>query len=73
MKIVNKCNHKPNKLWVDQEKEFYNKLMQEWLDILMYATHNESKPVIVERFIKIPKSKIHNKLQLTNTNLMFLI
>ena len=34
----------PNKLWVHQRREFYNKLMQEWLDsneILIYSTHNE--------------------------------
>ena len=29
IKIVNESNRKPNKLWVDQGKEFYNKLMQE--------------------------------------------
>ena len=29
IKIVNKSNHKPNKLCVDQKREFYNKLMQE--------------------------------------------
>ena len=41
IEIVNEFNRKPNKLWVDQEREFYNKLMQEWLDnddILMYFT-----------------------------------
>ena len=32
IKIVNESNRKPNKLWVDQEREFYNKPMQEWLD-----------------------------------------
>ena len=31
MKIKNESNRKPNKLWVDQRGEFYNKLMQEWL------------------------------------------
>ena len=44
IKIVNESNSKPNKLWVDQGREFYNKLMQEWLDsneILIYFTHNE--------------------------------
>ena len=49
MEIVNESNRKPNKLWVDLGKEFYNKLMQEWLhnsDILMYSTHNEGKSVI---------------------------
>ena len=61
IEIVNESNRKPNKLWVDQGREFYNKLMQEWLDnndILMYSTHNEGKSVIAERFIKTLKSKI---------------
>ena len=30
IKIVNESNRKPNKLWVDQGRKFYNKLMQEW-------------------------------------------
>ena len=41
MEIVNESNRKPNKLRVDQRREFY-KLMQKWLennDILMYSTH----------------------------------
>ena len=33
IEIVNESNHKPNKLWVDQGREIYNKLMHEWLDI----------------------------------------
>ena len=43
IKIVNESNCKSNKLWVDQGTGFYNKLIQEWLDIkdiLMYSTHN---------------------------------
>ena len=38
--------------------------MQEWLDdydILMCATHNESKSVIAERFIRKLKGKIYKK------------
>ena len=64
MEIVNESNRKPNKLWVDQGREFYNKLMQEWLDNnggLMYSTRNERKSVISERFIKTLKGKIHKK------------
>ena len=41
--IVNESNRKPNKLWIGQGREFYNKLMHEWLDnndILIYSTHN---------------------------------
>ena len=55
IEIVNETNCKPNKLWVDQRREFCNKLMQEWLeinDILMYSTHKEGKSVIAERIIK---------------------
>ena len=46
IEIANKFNSKPNKLWVGQGKQFYNKLMQEWLEnneILMYSAHNEGK------------------------------
>ena len=62
--IVNESNHKPNKLWVDQGKEFYNKRMHEWLDnnnTLMYSTHNEGKLVIAERFVKTLKARIQEK------------
>ena len=51
IEIVNESNRKPNKLWVDQGREFYNKLMQEWLDnndILMYSTNNEGNSVRAE-------------------------
>ena len=64
MEIVNESNRKSNKLWVDQGREFGNKLMEEWLDnndILMYSTHNEGKSVIAERFIITLKSKIYKK------------
>ena len=42
--VVKKIKHNPNKLWVNQEKEFYNKLMQKWLkdnDILLYLINNK--------------------------------
>ena len=60
IEIVNESNRKPNKLCVDQGREFYNKLMQEWLDnndILMYSKHNQGKSVIAKRFIKTAKFK----------------
>ena len=44
--------------------------MQEWLNnnnILMYSTHNESKSVIVERFIKTLKTKIYIKMTADNS------
>ena len=62
IEIVNGSNRKLNKLWVDKGREFYDKTMQESLDIndsLMYPTHNEGKSVITERFIKTLKSKVY--------------
>ena len=62
IEIVNRNNRKPNKLWLDQGREFYNELMQEWMDnndILMYSTLNEGNSVIAERFIKTLKAKIY--------------
>ena len=46
--IVNKPKRKPNKLWLDQGREFYNNLRQKLLannDILINSTHNEDKSV----------------------------
>ena len=60
--IVSESKRKRNKLWVHQVKEFYNGLMQIWLDaanhILMYSTHNEDKSVVAEMLIKTLKAKV---------------
>ena len=51
---------KPNKIWVDQGSEFYNRDFKKWLsdnDIEMYSTYNEGKSVVAERFIKTLKNK----------------
>ena len=41
--IVKESKHKPNKLWVDQGRGFYNNLTQKWLDnnVSMYLTYIE--------------------------------
>ena len=38
IEIVNESNRKLNKLWVDQGREFYNKIMQEWLENNVFNT-----------------------------------
>ena len=51
---VNEFNRKPNKLYADQGRVFYNKLIQERLDkinILIYSTHNEGKSVMIVNII----------------------
>ena len=75
IELVNKSKRKPNKLWVDQGREFYNKPVQEWLDnrdILICLTHNEGKSVIAERFIETSKLKSIQKWQLMIANLILL-
>ena len=52
-----------NGLWIDQERESFNNIMQKWLrdnDILIYPIHNEGKSVVARRFTKILKSKIYS-------------
>ena len=52
-KIISKC--KPNKIWVDQGSEFYNKSFKDFLKINkieMYSTYNEGKSVVAESFKK---------------------
>ena len=59
-KIISK-ERKPNKIWVDQGGEFYNKLSKRFLEINnieMYSTYNEGKSVVAERFIRTLKNRI---------------
>ena len=69
IEIVDETKYKPNILGVDQGGEFYNKLMQKWLDdnILMYSTHNEGKSVVAERFIGTFKGKIFKQMTADNS------
>ena len=60
-KIVSK-GRKPNKIWLDQGSEFYNKFFTDFLkmnNIEMYSTFNEGKSVIAEIFIITLKNKIY--------------
>ena len=68
IKTLNESNPKPNKLRVDQGREFYNKLMQEWLNSnYMSSTYNENNSVIAERFIKTWKVKMYKKMTANNS------
>ena len=75
VEIVNESKCQPNKRWVDQGRELCN-LVQKWQDgndILIYWSHNEDKPVVVERFIRTLKIKIYKKWQLKIAYLTLLI
>ena len=64
-KIVNESNRRPNKIWVDQGSEFYNKTFKNWLKdegIEMYSTYNEGKSVVAEKFIRTLKNKLYKRI-----------
>ena len=61
-KILNDSRRKPNKLWVDNGSEFYNRPVKLWLEknnIEMYSTHNKGKSVASEKFIRNLKSRVY--------------
>ena len=73
-KIIKQSNRKPNKIWVDQGGEFYNRDFKKWLssnDIIMYSTFNEGKSVVVERFIRTLKNKLYKHMTAINKNVYY--
>ena len=47
---------KPEKMWVDKGKEFYNKDVKDLIEL--YSTENEEKSSVVERLIRTMKEKM---------------
>ena len=56
-KFLKESNRKPNKIWVNEGSEFYNRSMKSMKSFFlkskveMYSMHNEEKSVVAERFI----------------------
>ena len=70
-KILDISGRKPNKIWVDKGREFYNNYFKKWLkdnDIDMYSIHNEGKSVVAERFIRTLKNKIYKYMTAISKN-----
>ena len=73
-KILSNSNRKPNKIWVDQSSEFYNKSFKYFLkinNIAMYSTYNERKSVVAEKFIRTFKNKIFKHMTAIEQNIYF--
>ena len=74
-KIIKQSNsRKPNKIWVDQGNEFYNRVFKKWLsdnDIIIYSTFNEGKSVVAERFIRTLKNKLYKHMTATGKNVYY--
>ena len=73
-KRIKQSNRKPNKIWVDQGSEFYNRNFKKWLsdnDIIMCSTFNEGKSVVAERFIRTLKNKLYKHMTATGKNVYY--
>ena len=72
-KIISK-ERKPNKIWVDQGSDFYNKYLKDFLkvnNIETYSAYNEGKSVVAERFIRTLKNKIIKHITAISKNVYF--
>ena len=56
---------KPEKMWVDKGKEFYNKDVKDLIEL--YSTENEEKSSVVERWIRTMKEKMWQYFTDNNT------
>ena len=70
-KVLDESKHKPNKILIDKDGEFYSRSMKSWLDkndIEMYSTHNEGESIVAERFIRTLKTKIYKHMTSVSKN-----
>ena len=68
--IIEISKRKPQHIWVDKGKEFYNRHMDEWLNqnnIIRYSTFGEHKSAVVERFNRTLKEKMWKRFTAENT------
>ena len=74
-KIISK-GRKPDKIWLDQGGESYNKLFKKFLkisNIEMYSTYNEGKSFVAERFIRTSKNKIFKHITALSKKMFILM
>ena len=57
---------KPEKMWVDKGKEFYNKHVKALIEL--YSTENEEKSSVFERWIRTMKEKMWKYFSANATN-----
>ena len=65
-KEIMKGGRKPENVWVDKGKEFYNKHVRELINI--YSTENEEKSSVVERWNRTMKEKMFKYFTANSTN-----
>ena len=68
--IIKEAGSYPEKLYVDQGSEFYNKKIQKFLDehnIVIYSTYGPHKASIIERFNRTIKNNMYKKMLLNRS------
>ena len=72
--ILDNSKRKANKIWIDQDSEFYDNFFKKMLEdnhIKMYSTYNEGKSAVAERFIRTLKNKIYKHMTAVSKNVYF--
>ena len=57
-------------MWVDKDREFYNKDVQKVLEL--YSTEKEEKSCVIERFKRTIKEKMFKYFSANNTRKLFM-
>ena len=71
---LSKSSCKQKRLWIDQGREFYNSLMQKWLDdndTVMYWTHNKGKSIVDESLIRTLTGRMSKKMTASDSKSYF--
>ena len=74
-KIISK-ERKPNKIWVDQDGDCYNKFFKRFFkinSIEMYSTYNEENYIVAEIFIRLLENKIFKHMTVVSKNVYFYV
>ena len=72
--VLRNLKRKPNKIWVDQGREFYNSQFKKFFkesNIQMYSICNERKYVVAETIFKILKNRIYKHMAAVSRNVYF--
>ena len=70
--VFKESGRKPNKIWTDKGKEFYNKNVRSVLgDIELYSTENEEKSSVVERWNRTMREKLFKYFSANNTSIYY--
>ena len=64
--IFKESGRRPDKLWTDKGREFFNKVVRDL--VYLYATENEEKSSIAERWIRTMKENMFKYFTDNNTN-----